>query len=295
MRSRIFVTNKIGRKTILPYKVSAIESNGIFCIAKSSARDPKGVDDYTKISMKKRTKGVDNISAEIIANVFTQCFFDKSKEILKSNGLSDRIIKEIFTSGNKSIKHINDKEVLYPNYLDNDFSSSVSCGGIIRYNKLYWGHIGDCGIVVFDKKNHRKFHTISKNKNFEQALKNEPLKNYCKASWRFWQRWHYRNNENLINDNECYGYGELTGEPSAISFLKSGILKLDPYDMVVFYSNGFTESLNNPLFNKLLYDDVWSKENKAIKYMKELNKKNAGIIENLRFSDSKDTIIAIIV
>lgn len=58
----------------------------------------------------------------------------------------------------------------------------------------------------------------------------------------------FRNNLNNIQDDKCVSYGALTGEDSASDFIRSGQIKLEKNDIVVVYSDGFSEFLHEQEF-----------------------------------------------
>ena len=58
----------------------------------------------------------------------------------------------------------------------------------------------------------------------------------------------YRNNLNNIKDNKCISYGAITGEDSAIKFIKTGQVELSEGDVIAVYSDGFTNFLHDEYF-----------------------------------------------
>ena len=62
----------------------------------------------------------------------------------------------------------------------------------------------------------------------------------------------FRNNLNNIQGGKCVSYGALTGEDSASYFIKSGQIKLEKNDIVVVYSDGFSEFLHVQEFISLI-------------------------------------------
>jgi len=67
---------------------------------------------------------------------------------------------------------------------------------------------------------------------------------------RKWIRKNYRNNK-----CEKYSYGALTGEESALLYLKAGILKKEKGDIIILYSDGFYPFLKEKFFEVILTKD----------------------------------------
>ncbi len=63
----------------------------------------------------------------------------------------------------------------------------------------------------------------------------------------------YRNNLNNIQNGTCVSFGAITGEDSAINFIKSGQIELSNGDLVLVYSDGFTNFLcNNEFISQII-------------------------------------------
>ena len=87
----------------------------------------------------------------------------------------------------------------------------------------------------------------------DKELYSDPYINKIGISWdlpeaRKLVRSKYRNNLNNIVDGKCVSYGALTGEESAVSFIRSGQIKLEDGDIIIVYSDGFSYYLTDKEF-----------------------------------------------
>ena len=62
----------------------------------------------------------------------------------------------------------------------------------------------------------------------------------------------YRNNLKKIENGICVSYGALTGEESAIPFIKEGSIEISDEDTIIIYSDGFFHFLHEPEFINLI-------------------------------------------
>ena len=145
----------------------------------------------------------------------------------------------------KKLNNINIKEC---DYLENDYYGAVGASALIEDNNLYYSYICDCGVAVFDKDGNLIFKTDDDmekvNKHFDTGsfTWNQP-------EARVIVRKNYRNKPH----NE-YSYGAITGESEFEHYLKEGSLKLNDSDIVIVYSDGFS----NYLFDKDFYNNLIS-------------------------------------
>lgn len=207
-------------------------------IADGITRDPIGIGNLSSCMFKDfldkypRPSGAE-LAAKEIVNSFS-----------KTNGsLKDKLIK-----CNKSVKELNDRCIDKCDYLENDYYGAVASCIHIENNTLKYAYICDCGLIVYDKDGNVKFQTED-----GKELYSDPYINQIGISWdlpeaRVIVRRDFRNNLDNIKDGTCVSYGALTGEESAIEFIRSGQLKISDGDIIVLYSDGFTKFLHDKDF-----------------------------------------------
>ena len=64
----------------------------------------------------------------------------------------------------------------------------------------------------------------------------------------------------MIKGGKIVGYGALTGETAAEFFFEFGTVNLDPGDLVVFYSDGFADTLKEPGFRDAIIKSFKNKQ-----------------------------------
>lgn len=221
-------------------------------IADGITRDPIGIKDFSKHSFQEFLDKYPRPSGAFLA----------AKEIVstfsKTNGsLKDRLIK-----CNENVKKLNDKYIDKCDYLENDYYGAVASCMRIENNILDYAYICDCGLIVYDKDGNIKFQTED-----DKELYSDPYINQLGIPWnlpeaRVIVRRDYRNNLNNIKDSKRVSYGALTGEESAIEFIRYGKLELLKDDIIVLYSDGFTKFLHEKDFiSQLLNFDEEKFEN----------------------------------
>ena len=164
---------------------------------------------------------------------------------------------------------LNEKCINKCDYLENDYYGTVASCVSIEDNILNYAYICDCGVIVYDKNGNVKFKTED-----DKELYSDPYINKIGIPWNLPEarkivRNEYRNNLNNIIDGKCVSYGALTGEESAVSFIRSGQLKLEDGDIIIVYSDGFSyylaedELINNIInFNKDNFENYVEEKSK---------------------------------
>lgn len=207
-------------------------------VADGITRDPIGISNLSTCSPKDflerypRPSGAE-LAAKTICNTFS-----------KTNGsLMEKLIK-----CNESVRKLNNKYISKCDYLENDYYGAVaSCISIGKYI-LNYAYVCDCGITIYDKLGNIKFQTKD-----DKKLYSDPYINKIGISWnlpesRVIVRRDYRNNPNNIQDNKCVSYGAITGEKSAIEFIKTGQFEISDGDIIAVYSDGFKNFLHDEYF-----------------------------------------------
>ena len=213
-------------------------NENVAIVADGITRDPIGISDFSKCSKKDFLEKYPRPSgAELAVNDICETFS-------KTNGsLVNRLIES-----NKSVRKLNETYISECDYLENDYYGAVASCISIEDDILNYAYICDCGVIVYDKNGNMKFKTED-----DKELYSDPYINKIGISWdlpeaRKLVRSKYRNNLNNIVDGKCVSYGALTGEESAVSFIRSGQIKLEDGDIIIVYSDGFSYYLTDKEF-----------------------------------------------
>ena len=213
-------------------------NENVAIVADGITRDPIGISDFSKCSKKDFLEKYPRPSgAELAVNDICETFS-------KTNGsLVNRLIES-----NKSVRKLNETYISECDYLENDYYGAVASCISIENDILNYAYICDCGVIVYDKNGNMKFKTED-----DKELYSDPYINKIGISWdlpeaRKLVRSKYRNNLNNIVDGKCVSYGALTGEESAVSFIRSGQIKLEDGDIIIVYSDGFSYYLTDKEF-----------------------------------------------
>ena len=169
--------------------------------------------------------------------------------IFKDEEIKNQIIKS-FDSANVKIKKLNEKHGIQKrmDYKEHDWFDTVGIVAAVFKNELHYGFVGDCGLIIFDKDNNKKFQTKDMvrpavkrfNEIYPDWKKLDPLKR------QFIIRKDFRNNPNKK------GYGSFTGQTGVEHYYAIGKKKLNKGDVAVLYSDGFFELLKDRDFIKIL-------------------------------------------
>lgn len=211
--------------------IEAIVADGI-------TRDPIGISDFSKCTKKEFLEKYPRPSgAELAAKVVCETF---SKT---TGSLVDRLIKS-----NENVKKLNEENIHECDYLENDYYGTVASCISIQEDILKYAYICDCGIIVYDKNGNIKLKTED-----DKELYSDPYINKIGIPWNLPEarrivRSEYRNNLKNNIEGKCVSYGALTGETSAIGFIRSGQLELADGDIIIVYSDGLTYFLSDKEF-----------------------------------------------
>ncbi len=142
--------------------------------------------------------------------------------------------------------------------LSSDLDSSVldpfaivGAAGIIQGDRLFFGHIGDCGIGLADRMGVLRVLTPDQLNGLRghMAKMNFPDR---LARWMY-VRERLRNRPQA--QDRCgnrIGYGVINGEPEALSFWRCSSVPIKYGDVVVVYSDGALPFLRSPASKRLL-------------------------------------------
>ena len=147
-----------------------------------------------------------------------------------------KTIHEAFALANAAIGEMNKGVGITPetvDYLDCDYLCCTAIAGVLMESpdRLVYGCIGDCGLLVYDADYMPVFLTENNVAILEEFrdCRRFSDKNERRIFWRKELR------------NRCarfMTYGALTGEPSALAQIKYGYVDLQPGDTVVLFSDG---------------------------------------------------------
>jgi hypothetical protein len=184
--------------------------------------------------------------AKLAAEKFCTCF----TSYLKNKAyIGEIVLASAFKYGNSKIYNLNKKHIKNIDYLENDYWSCVASGGTIVNNTLYWGYICDCGVCVFNKSGHLKFRTADDMQNTNKYIAS--LSNsWGSAKWRKEFRIKYRNTPN--KNGGLISFGVLTGEKTALNFVRVGKFDLEDKDYIFFYSDGMADIIYSDNFKRNL-------------------------------------------
>ena len=234
---------------LTPTEDSFANTDTIFAVADGVTRDPSYDMNFKEKSFEEILKDYPKQSgAKFAADEFTSVFV---KTIQKHKD-----VRQSFIETNKAIELLNKKYVPEPDYLVNDYYACVASGGYIENGILYWGVIGDCGVIVYDKEGVVKLKTPNPYAVFEDYVKKGKITfKWELAEGRKFVRSEFRNKPEKTIDGKRASFGVLTGEKEAEQFIYTGELRLDKDDLVVFYTDGFEPVLEDFSFFKSLYQN----------------------------------------
>ncbi len=124
------------------------------------------------------------------------------------------------------------------NYLDKDLAGCTFAGAAVEDSFLYWKFIADSGIAIVGEDGSLRFktpdegpHSSEKNPHLEAVL--EEQGGFINPEGRRIIRRDYRN-----NPNEPFAYGVLTGETTALPYIREGKEELKEGDYVLVFTDG---------------------------------------------------------
>lgn len=162
--------------------------------------------------------------------------------------------EQAFTCANVTIAGINEAKDITPetvDYLDRDYICCVGVAGVLEEdipNRFSYGYLPDCGIFVYDRD--RLPILVSENHLSVLEAFREKRGFVSTDEKRIWWRRDMRNHP----DARTMTYGVLTGEPAAVSYLKTGYVDVQPGDVVILFSDGMYPFLFDRVFLKLVAD-----------------------------------------
>lgn len=246
-------------RLVFPTEDQFYASSNEAIVADGITRDPLGISDFSKCTLKEFLEKYPNPSGAEMA----------AKEICKSFSETKGSLVDRLAKANNCVRKLNENYIKKCDYLENDYYGAVASCISISNDILNYAYICDCGVIVYDKNGTIKFKTED-----DKELYSDPYINKIGISWdlpeaRRIVRSKYRNNINNVVEGNCVSYGALTGEETAINFIKSGQLELDDGDIIIVYSDGFAYFLpekdfiyNIINFNKNVFESYINNKSK---------------------------------
>lgn len=217
--------------------------NNIFCVADGVTRDLKKgeVVPYpkTKEEAEYIAKNYPNPSGAYMSSKICADNFLEYMQKYKKNEIDEKAVFEAVKKANQDIWKIN--MVRNIDYVEEDLYCSEAVGGIISDKYLYCFSIGDCYIKCFDENYNEIFVTENDHlwmENFEDEFLKSGEYNWFDPRYRILIRAALRNNPIITHNGKKVGYGALTGEESAMSFVKTYKIELKNVKYICAYSDG---------------------------------------------------------
>jgi len=229
-------------KTNFPIEDQFYANENIAIVADGITRDPIGVFNLSQFSFEEMIKRYPRPSgAEMAAKTIVETF---------ENPLES--LKETLIMANAKVKELNDRYIKKCDYLENDYYGAVASCAWIKGRLLEYAYICDSGIIIYDRNGTVKFQTDD-----DKILNSDPYIAKIGVPWHMPEarviiRRDFRNNPNNIKDGKCISYGAITGEETAIPFIKNGGIVISDTDIIVLYTDGFSNYLRLEEFIKLI-------------------------------------------
>lgn len=260
MTKGFIATNKKKKMALMPTEDSfSIDSkNRIFAVADGVTRDP-----YEFLPDMKTLKGKIKFSwnyprpspAKITSDIFTKTF----PLVLRDYDLTNRdedAIRIAFREANKRIREWNAQNISNPDYVLRDFAGCVASGTQLNQGLVYLGFLTDCGVAIFDEGGNLKFRTENQgpDKHDKYIWQDEKLQ---KIDWKNPEarrvvRRDYRN-----NPSEEHSFGVLTGEETAMDYVRTTTQEIKPNEHLIVYSDGLEPIIfSNEFAEKLKRRDI---------------------------------------
>lgn len=227
-------------------------ARNLFCVADGVTRDLIDGTSLKYPSTKEEAQSLiekyPNPSGAAMAS--TICATSFIKYASSVDKISENSITEILKKINCDIWEIN-KNRTDIDYVKEDLYGCVAVGGIITDDYLYCFSIGDCRIKLLDNDFDTIFDTENLNHNLLPYEEPEEFIKLYNSEWK-WENPKYREyyRKNIRNnvqrfENGVYSFGVLTGEETALPFIKTSKIPLNKVKYILAYSDGCEECLDN--------------------------------------------------
>ena len=227
-------------------------TRNLFCVADGVTRDLIDGTSLKYPSTKEEAQAViekyPNSSGATLASTICATSFIKYASSIDK--VSEDSVLEVLKKINNDIGEIN-KSRTNIDYVKEDLYGCVAVGGIITDDYLYCFSIGDCRIKLLDDNFNTTFDTENLNHNLLPYEEPKEFIDLYKDEWK-WENPKYREyyRKNIRNnvqrfENGEYSFGVLTGEETALPFVKISKVPLTNVKYILAYSDGCEECLDS--------------------------------------------------
>lgn len=227
-------------------------TRNLFCVADGVTRDLIDGTSLKYPSTKEEAQAViekyPNPSGATLASTICATSFIKYASSIDK--VSEDSVLEVLKKINSDIGEIN-KSRTNIDYVKEDLYGCVAVGGIITDDYLYCFSIGDCRIKLLDDNFNTTFDTENLNHNLLPYEEPKEFIDLYKDEWK-WENPKYREyyRKNIRNnvqrfENGEYSFGVLTGEETALPFVKISKVSLTNVKYILAYSDGCEECLDS--------------------------------------------------
>ena len=185
-----------------------------------------------------------------ISQLFCQTFPEFLRQY-KPENRNEEAIRKAFTESNKIIHAWHRKNIPFPDYLTKDFAGCVAAVTSTYQDAVTLGFLTDTGVAIFHENGELKFRTENEGPDkFHDKIWEDPrLKG---LTWedpraRVIIRSDYRNNP--TNENS---FGVLTGENSAMNYVRTDTQEIEPGEILVVYTDGLEKVVFSGKFTAAL-------------------------------------------
>lgn len=227
-------------------------TRNLFCVADGVTRDLIDGTSLKYPSTKEEAQAViekypNPSGATLASTICATSFIKYASSIAK---VSEDSVLEVLKKINSDIGEIN-KSRTNIDYVKEDLYGCVAVGGIITDDYLYCFSIGDCRIKLLDDNFNTTFDTENLNHNLLPYEEPKEFIDLYKDEWK-WENPKYREyyRKNIRNnvqrfENGEYSFGVLTGEETALPFVKISKVPLTNVKYILAYSDGCEECLDS--------------------------------------------------
>lgn len=227
-------------------------TRNLFCVADGVTRDLIDGTSLKYPSTKEEAQAViekypNPSGATLASTICATSFIKYASSIAK---VSEDSVLEVLKKINSDIGEIN-KNRTNIDYVKEDLYGCVAVGGIITDDYLYCFSIGDCRIKLLDDNFNTTFDTENLNHNLLPYEEPKEFIDLYKDEWK-WENPKYREyyRKNIRNnvqrfENGEYSFGVLTGEETALPFVKISKVSLTNVKYILAYSDGCEECLDS--------------------------------------------------
>ncbi len=179
------------------------------------------------------------------------------KSLLAHEEVSEDDVRQAFADGNTAVRKLNEELGLWENhdYYIRDFAGAVASCAIEKGGEIVYGYIGDCGIAHVSASGEILWHSdddVAAARPGFPPMEGEPA--FAKATTKVKERFVKVRRDFRNNPTANYKtFGVLTGEDTALAYVKTGQRSYSPGDVLVVYSDGISPFVFEDLeFRKLL-------------------------------------------